>query len=86
MQHHANTRLARSLASVRAASRSGYHKTSRVQLRLYPSVCALGLDGIVSERKDSRYNSGRSLHWVTTKKPNAPAVKREAEEDWGSRR
>jgi bifunctional non-homologous end joining protein LigD len=26
---------------------------------------------------------GRSSHWVKVKNPNAPAVKREAEEDWG---
>jgi hypothetical protein len=28
-----------------------------------------------------RFNS-RSPHWVKVKNPNAPAVKREAEEDW----
>jgi hypothetical protein len=27
--------------------------------------------------------SGRSPHWVKVKNPNAPVVKREAEEDWG---
>jgi hypothetical protein len=43
------------------------------------SVC----EGIVSKRKDSRYRSGRSHHWVKCKNPAAPAVKREAEEDWG---
>jgi class 3 adenylate cyclase len=30
------------------------------------------------------YRRGRSQHWVKVKNPNAPAVKREAEEDWGS--
>jgi hypothetical protein len=45
-------------------------------------ACKLGLEGIVSKRKDSRYNSGRSPHWINSKNPNAPAVKREAEEDW----
>jgi bifunctional non-homologous end joining protein LigD len=33
--------------------------------------------------KDSRYRSGRSPDWIKSKNPNAPAVKREAEEDWG---
>ena len=37
----------------------------------------------MSKRKDSRYSSGRSPHWIKSKNPNAPAVKREAEEDWG---
>jgi hypothetical protein len=30
-----------------------------------------------------RYRSGRSPHWIKSKNPNAPAVKRETEEDWG---
>jgi ATP-dependent DNA ligase len=42
----------------------------------------MGLEGIVSKHKDSRYRSGRSLDWLKSKNPNAPAVKREAEEDW----
>ena len=32
---------------------------------------------------DGPIRSGRSAHWVKVKNPNAPAVKREAEEDWG---
>jgi ATP-dependent DNA ligase len=38
----------------------------------------LGLEGIVSKRRDSPYSSGRSR--IKIKNPNAPAVKREAEE------
>ena len=38
---------------------------------------------IVSERPGSRYRSGRSPNWLKFKHPAAPAVKREAEEDWG---
>jgi len=41
------------------------------------------LEGIVSKRKHSRNRSGRSRNWIKLKNPNAPAVKREAEEDWG---
>jgi hypothetical protein len=33
-----------------------------------------------------RDGSGRSAHWVKVKNPKAPAVKREAEEDWGRNR
>jgi hypothetical protein len=36
---------------------------------------------IVSKRKGSPYRSGRSADWLKFKKPEAPAVKREAEED-----
>jgi hypothetical protein len=35
------------------------------------------------KRLGSRYRSGRSPHWIKVKNPDAPAVKREAEEDWG---
>ena len=43
----------------------------------------LGCEGIVSKRVGSPYRSGRSPHWLKVKNPKAPAVKREAEEDWG---
>jgi bifunctional non-homologous end joining protein LigD len=47
------------------------------------AACKLGCEGIVSKRLGSPYRSGRSPHWVKVKNPNAPAVRREAEEDWG---
>jgi ATP-dependent DNA ligase len=43
----------------------------------------LGCEGIVSKRLGSLYRSGRSPHWLKIKNPKAPAVKREADEDWG---
>ena len=42
--------------------------------------------GMVSKRLGSRYRSGRTKDWVKTKNPTAPAVRREAEEDWGKER
>ena len=51
---------------------------------IFKHACKLGCDGIVSKRLGSLYRSGRSQHWVKVKNPKAPAVKREAEEDWGS--
>jgi bifunctional non-homologous end joining protein LigD len=50
---------------------------------VFQHACKLGLEGIVSKRCDSPNSSGRSRHWIKSKNPNAPAVKREAEEDWG---
>jgi bifunctional non-homologous end joining protein LigD len=50
---------------------------------LFEHACKLGCEGIVSKRLGSPYRSGRSPHWVKVKNPSAPAVKREAEEDWG---
>jgi bifunctional non-homologous end joining protein LigD len=50
---------------------------------VYREACRLGCEGIVSKRLGSIYRSGRSPLWLKVKNPNAPAVKREAEEDWG---
>jgi len=50
---------------------------------VFRHACKMGLEGIVSKRLGSRYRSGRSPGWLKMKNPNAPAVKREAEEDWG---
>ena len=50
---------------------------------VFKHACKLGCEGIVSKRLGSAYRSGRSPHWLKVKNPRAPAVKREAEEDWG---
>jgi bifunctional non-homologous end joining protein LigD len=50
---------------------------------VFRPACKLGLEGIVSNRKDSPYRSGRSPDWLKMKNSKAPAVQREAEEDWG---
>src|SRR5262245_27833590 len=49
---------------------------------IFRHACKLGLEGVVSKRKDSPYRSGRSPDWLKMKNPAAPAVKREAE-GWG---
>ena len=50
---------------------------------VFREACRLGCEGIVSKRLGSMYRRGRSPHWIKIKNPKAPAVKREAEEDWG---
>jgi bifunctional non-homologous end joining protein LigD len=50
---------------------------------VFRHACAMGLEGIVSKRLGSRYRSGRTKDWLKFKNPDAPAVKREAEEEWG---
>jgi ATP-dependent DNA ligase len=50
---------------------------------VYQQACKLGCEGIVSKRLGSLYRSGRSKHWLKVNNPAAPAVRREAEEDWG---
>jgi len=49
---------------------------------VFRHACKMGLEGIVSKRKDSLYRSGRSPDWLKMKNPACAAVKREAEEDW----
>jgi ATP-dependent DNA ligase len=49
----------------------------------YERARSLGLEGIVSKRKDSRYVSGKSPYWLKMKNPASEAARREAEEDWG---
>ena len=50
---------------------------------VFENACKMGLEGIVSKRLGSTYGSGRTSDWLKFKNPEAPAVKREAEEDWG---
>ena len=49
---------------------------------IFQHACKMGLEGIVSKRLGSRYRSGRTKDWLKFKNPDAPAVKREAEEEW----
>jgi bifunctional non-homologous end joining protein LigD len=49
-------------------------------------ICQLGLEGIVSKKLGSRYESGRSSLWLKTINPNAPALQRLEQEDWRGQR
>jgi ATP-dependent DNA ligase len=49
---------------------------------VFHHACKLGCEGIVSKRLGSPYRFGRSDDWLKVKNPKAPAVKREAEEEW----
>src|SRR5262245_22288284 len=76
------------LASVVARAALGLRLNEHIEAdgpTVFAHACEVGLEGIVSKRKGSPYRSGRSLDWLKMKNPTAPAVKREAEEDWGSR-
>src|SRR5262249_45457945 len=74
------------LASILAQAQPGIRFNEHMEgdgPTVFAHACKLGLEGIVSKRKDSAYRSGRSPDWLKMKNANAPAVKREAEEDWG---
>jgi ATP-dependent DNA ligase len=77
------------LASILAKARPGIRLNEHIEgdgPTVFAHACKMGLEGIVSKRKDSPYRSGRSLDWLKMKNPTAPAVKREEEEDWGKER
>ena len=74
------------LASVLAKAGPGVRFNEHIEgdgPTVFAHACKMGLEGIVSKRKDSAYRSGRSPDWLKMKNPEASAVKREAEEDWG---
>jgi bifunctional non-homologous end joining protein LigD len=52
---------------------------------VFAHACKMGLEGIVSKRKDSVYRSGRSPDWLKMKNSACAAVTREEEEDWQRR-
>jgi ATP-dependent DNA ligase len=41
---------------------------------VFAHACKLGLEGIVSKRRNSPYRSGRSPDWIKSKNPAAPAA------------
>ena len=90
------TDLRREPIEVRKATRASILRKSRHGVRLNEHLehdcgltvfqqhaCKMGLEGILSKGLGSRYRSGRSPDWLKFKNPEAPAVKREAEGDWG---
>jgi ATP-dependent DNA ligase len=77
------TTLASLLARAAPGLRFNEHMDEQNGPLVFQHACKLGLEGIVSKRRNSRYRSGRSPDWIKSKNPASPAVKREAEEDWG---
>jgi bifunctional non-homologous end joining protein LigD len=76
-----------SLVVVLAGTASGIELNEHLEHNdaelVFEHACNLGFEGIISKREDSPYRSGRSPDWIKLKNPKSPAVKREAEEDWG---
>jgi len=77
------------LASIVAKARPGIRFNEHIEAdgpTVFAHACKMGLEGIVSKRKDSLYRSGRSPDWLKSKNPACAAVKREEEEDGGDER
>jgi bifunctional non-homologous end joining protein LigD len=77
------------LASVLAKAGPGIRFNEHIEgdgPTVFAHACKMGLEGIVSKRKDSAYRSGRSPDWLKMKNPSAAAVTREAEEHCGKKK
>ena len=40
--------------------------------KIFKAACEIGLEGIVSKRRDRPYVSGPCKHWIKVKNPDAP--------------
>ena len=49
---------------------------------LFRAACNMGLEGLVSKRRDSAYRAGRSPHWVKVKNPASAAMTRAKDVEW----
>jgi ATP-dependent DNA ligase len=70
--------LASLLARAAPGLRFNEHLNEQDGPLVFAHACKLGLEGIVSKRRNSPYRSGRSPDWIKSKNPDAPAVRREA--------
>jgi bifunctional non-homologous end joining protein LigD len=43
---------------------------------IFEQACKMGLEGIVSKRRDPPYRSGRVRSWIKVKNPASPAMLR----------
>jgi bifunctional non-homologous end joining protein LigD len=71
------------LASLLRKSRAGISLCEHLEGDgevVFGHACKMGLEGIVSKRRDSRYSSGATPNWVKSKNPQSAAVEREARE------
>jgi bifunctional non-homologous end joining protein LigD len=77
------------LASILAKARPGIRFNEHIEgdgPTVFAHACKMGLEDIVSKRKDSAYRCGRSRDWLKMRNPACAAVAREAEEDWAKGR
>ena len=73
------------LASLLTKARPGVRINEHIEAdgpTVFAHACKMGLEGIVSKRKDLSYRSGWSRDWLKSKNPACAAAKREAGENW----
>jgi bifunctional non-homologous end joining protein LigD len=50
------------------------HEAGGIGPRLFEQACKMGLEGIVSKRRDSSYKAGSCKDWIKVKNPNSAAM------------
>ena len=73
------TRNAKLAKLLKGSRQSGIGLTDHVKApgaKVFQAACELGVEGIVSKRRDSLYRSGSTRSWLKTTNPNAPGVTR----------
>jgi hypothetical protein len=88
------TIVVRGRAAVSPARSEGAPREAREQARLeivlsehpyvdiFRGVCQMGLEGVVSKRLSSPYQSGRSTDWLKIKNPDSTTKIRAREAEW----
>jgi hypothetical protein len=56
--------------------RIGFAPPFRIGPDLFRAACDMGLEGLVSKRRDRPYQAGRSKYWVKVKNRKHPAMSR----------
>jgi bifunctional non-homologous end joining protein LigD len=69
-------RLAKLLAKSGDAIQLNPHLTGGIGPAMFEHACKLGLEGIVSKRRDRPYRAGRCAYWLKIKNLNSPAMRR----------
>ena len=67
------------LAKLLSRAPTGIHFTEHLDgdgAIMFEHACRMGLEGIVSKRRDFPYRSGRSKCWIKVKNPGSPAALR----------
>lgn len=51
-------------------------EAAEIGQELFGAACRMGLEGLVSKRRDRRYSAGRSKDWIKVKNRTHPAMTR----------
>jgi bifunctional non-homologous end joining protein LigD len=75
------TNLARLLARRTEGIFAAPFEQGEIGPDLFRAACQMGLEGLVSKRRDRPYQAGRSKHWIKVKNRRHPAMSRVMEHE-----